>query len=100
MKRAKASVVWELVDADGAQRLVVDVDAPLRPFGADPTPPHGVALPAMAQGESALCDDTLGDLELELELEPPAAPSPSAPSTTLSTTDAILKALRARSRRD
>ena len=39
MERRKASVVWELTDDE---RLVVDVDAPLRPFGAVPTPPRGV----------------------------------------------------------
>ena len=38
-KRGKATVVWELSDEG---RVVVDVDAPLRPFGALPTPPRGV----------------------------------------------------------
>lgn len=94
MKRGKASVVWELVDVDGAQRLLVDVDAPLRPFGADPTPPQGTRMPAFAAAGSALDEDTELDLELDLDLPELPLPGPPRPST-----EALLKALRARSRR-
>lgn len=97
MRKAKASVVWELLDVEGAQRLVVDVDAPLRPFGADPTPPQGTAMPGRLDGPGAadeaasLRDDTL--LDLELPVEPPAPPP-------LPATEALLRALRGKSRRE
>lgn len=87
MKRGKASVVWELVDVGGAQRLVVDVDAPLRPFGTDPTPPRGVR--ALDDFDELTPADLMVDAE-----EAPAPPSPPRP-----TTDELLKALRARSTR-
>lgn len=86
MRKGKTSVVWELVEAEGSPRLVVDVDAPLRPFGADPTPPHGTRLPSAT--DDGLSDDTLLDVEL---------PAPSEPAP-LPTTEALLKALRARSK--
>lgn len=90
MRRGKASVVWELWDIEGAQRLVVDVDAPLRPFGADPTPPHGIKLPG--------------------HLDEPNAPDAAAPAadegaalprlaTPRPTAEVLLRALRARSSR-
>lgn len=86
MKRGKASVVWELVDAEGAARLVVDVDAPLRPFGADPTPPHGTRMPA--------------------DFDEPTEPDGAQPQDAggrgperRPTTDALLKALRAKAMR-
>lgn len=91
MRKAKASVVWELLDVEGAQRLVVDVDAPLRPFGADPTPPQGIAMPGAADEAASLRDDTL--LDLELPVEPPAPPP-------LPATEALLRALRGKSRRE
>lgn len=94
MKRGKASVVWELVDVDGAQRLLVDVDAPLRPFGADPTPPQGTRMPTLGPDGSLLDDDT--DTELELEQALPELPRPASP---LPSTEALLKALRAKGRR-
>ncbi len=89
MKRGKASVVWELLEVEGAQRLVVDVDAPLRPFGADPTPPHGIKL---------LCDldePTEPDGELRIDhdrhAETARPPRPTA--------EVLVKTLRARSGR-
>lgn len=90
MKRGKASVVWEMVDVEGAQRLVVDVDAPLRPFGADPTPPHGIKLPGNFD------EPTLPD-----SMAPPADEPAALPrrATTLPTAQALLRALRARSSR-
>lgn len=48
----RVSVVWELLDLpeDGREaRVVVDVDCPLRPFGAVPlTPPKGGLAPESA----------------------------------------------------
>ncbi|MCC7073192.1 MAG: hypothetical protein IT383_17860 [Deltaproteobacteria bacterium] len=88
MKRAKASVVWELVDAEGAQRLVVDVDAPLRPFGADPTPPYGVRAP-----------DPFDEPTVVDEAEAAPAAAPAAPAAAAAPTEALLKALRARTQR-
>ena len=42
--RGKASVVWELSELSAEDGVVVvDVDAPLRPFGTVPTPPRGTA---------------------------------------------------------
>lgn len=89
MKRGKASVVWELVDVDGAQRLMVDVDAPLRPFGADPTPPHGIRLPNAFDDPTQEGDDLGLDRALADEPAPPAR----------ATTEAMLKALRSKPRR-
>ncbi|OGQ26243.1 MAG: hypothetical protein A2138_04290 [Deltaproteobacteria bacterium RBG_16_71_12] len=89
MKRGKASVVWELLEVEGAQRLVVDVDAPLRPFGADPTPPHGIKLscdldePTEPDGE--LRPDDLSGREVA---------RPSRP-----TAEVLSKALRTRTQR-
>ncbi len=47
--RGKASVVWELSEADGV--VVVDVDAPLRPFGSMPTPAKGIKKPPKDETE-------------------------------------------------
>jgi len=88
MKKGKASVVWELVDAEGAQRLVVDVDAPLRPFGADPTPPYGVRAP-----------DPFDEPTVVDEAEAAPAAAPAAPAAAAAPTEALLKALRARTQR-
>jgi hypothetical protein len=44
----EVAVTWELIgETEGSARVLVDVEAPLRPFGAMPTPPKGTtaALP-------------------------------------------------------
>lgn len=61
--RRTASVVWELSEDEGM--VVVDVDAPLRPFGSI-TPPRGTKLEAR---------DTLPDEDVVAET--PTVPKPS-----------------------
>ncbi len=85
MKRGKASVVWELVDVGGAPRLLVDVDAPLRPFGTDPTPPRGVR--ALEDFDEPTRPDAASD---DVAAPEPPAVAPASP------TEVILKALRSR----
>ena len=41
-KTRETAVTWELIgETEGSARVLVDVEAPLRPFGAMPTPPKG-----------------------------------------------------------
>lgn len=63
--RRTASVVWELSEDEGM--VVVDVDAPLRPFGGPTTPAHG----ARAHDVDTLPDEDALD-------EPTATPTPAA----------------------
>lgn len=41
-KTREIAVTWELIgESEGSARVLVDVEAPLRPFGTMPTPPKG-----------------------------------------------------------
>ena len=56
-RKKPVTVTWELLEDDsGPRRILVDVDAPLRPFGSDPTPPRGTPLPSQLGGSKALAN--------------------------------------------
>ena len=70
MRKKPVTVTWELLDDDsGPKSIVVDVDAPLRPFGADTTPPRGTLSPGAKANANFVEDDTQNDLLLPVSEE-------------------------------
>jgi len=69
-RKKPVTVTWELLERDdGPTHVVVDVDAPLRPFGVDPTPPRGTPLPGAAALANKVDDETVDDIELPVSDE-------------------------------
>jgi hypothetical protein len=69
-KKTASTVVWELSEEG---RVVVDVDAPLRPFGALPTPPKGIFV-AQTDPDMRAFEEMTTDVDVEA---PPRAPKPT-----------------------